>query len=375
MNDRVRLTDGREGIVCYIGKVHTYKGVWYGIDLIDGSIGKHNGTIDGQTYFESKQNNDETKNTGIFVKLKKISSTIPSAIGITNKTTNTGSKAHDSPKRGKKSKLKIKSSPNYRHGRSNDPAINQFAHMMQSHDHSHQRPPRKTGPRDVGKPQGWKPPEYMNQFISRKQSSFLNEKPRRTQRKKLKNKFKIDTSGAQKRPNSTPTRGNGTGSGSSGNNSNHSNGSHSSGNRSNTSNGSSSGGNGVDSPNVSSPPKNKNNNSNGSNNSNHSNNSNNSNNSKNGKNGKNFKRNKNNKSVKLETEKEKGKKEKEKAIKKPQTSRLRSKNRKHKTKKNDNNDNDETTMFPNFDASNINRQIQKGKIEQLSFFWLIRVND
>eukprot|EP01084_Bolivina_argentea_P193344 331716_1 len=49
----VLLTKHREGIVKYIGKVDFANGIWYGIQLINGNIGLHNGIIDGKRYFKT----------------------------------------------------------------------------------------------------------------------------------------------------------------------------------------------------------------------------------------------------------------------------------------------------------------------------------
>ena len=52
VGDRVCLIDGHEGIIRYVGKIHIHKGTYYGIELVDGSNGKHDGSLDGKKYFE-----------------------------------------------------------------------------------------------------------------------------------------------------------------------------------------------------------------------------------------------------------------------------------------------------------------------------------
>merc|ERR1712187_138315 len=44
-------TKGQMAEIKYIGQCHKGSGVWYGIEFVDGSLGKHNGTINGKMYF------------------------------------------------------------------------------------------------------------------------------------------------------------------------------------------------------------------------------------------------------------------------------------------------------------------------------------
>merc|ERR1719232_345034 len=44
----------RKGTVRYVGKLHCAKGYWIGVELYAG-VGRHNGTVDGVTYFKAKK--------------------------------------------------------------------------------------------------------------------------------------------------------------------------------------------------------------------------------------------------------------------------------------------------------------------------------
>ncbi|KAF7273590.1 hypothetical protein GWI33_013698 [Rhynchophorus ferrugineus] len=55
------------GTVRYIGKLPNYSGIWYGIEWDDSSRGKHNGTVNGVQYFETKH-----PTAGSFVRGEKI---------------------------------------------------------------------------------------------------------------------------------------------------------------------------------------------------------------------------------------------------------------------------------------------------------------
>merc|ERR1740124_444968 len=59
------LSDKRLGVVKYVGRVHFSPGTWYGLALSKAE-GKHNGIIEGTTYFLCK------KNCGVFVMRNKI---------------------------------------------------------------------------------------------------------------------------------------------------------------------------------------------------------------------------------------------------------------------------------------------------------------
>merc|ERR1719242_779146 len=40
----------------FIGECHKGPGIWFGIEFVDGTIGKHNGAIGGNRYFYGKDN-------------------------------------------------------------------------------------------------------------------------------------------------------------------------------------------------------------------------------------------------------------------------------------------------------------------------------
>ena len=52
INDYVLLSKDREGVIRFIGDVHFTKGIVYGIELMNGSMGKHDGMIDNERYFQ-----------------------------------------------------------------------------------------------------------------------------------------------------------------------------------------------------------------------------------------------------------------------------------------------------------------------------------
>lgn len=52
LNDHVLLNKDREGIIKFIGNVHFTKGTLYGVELLHGCIGKHDGMIDDERYFQ-----------------------------------------------------------------------------------------------------------------------------------------------------------------------------------------------------------------------------------------------------------------------------------------------------------------------------------
>ena len=67
LKDSVILKKKREGIIHYIGKVKGKKGIWFGIEITNNKLGKHNGTSDdGIQYFKCRSHK------GIFVLLKDI---------------------------------------------------------------------------------------------------------------------------------------------------------------------------------------------------------------------------------------------------------------------------------------------------------------
>eukprot|EP01084_Bolivina_argentea_P048356 89101_1 len=47
----VELSQSRVAIIKYIGKLREMRGIWYGIEFIDGSLGSHNGTYKNTFYF------------------------------------------------------------------------------------------------------------------------------------------------------------------------------------------------------------------------------------------------------------------------------------------------------------------------------------
>ena len=46
------LSQRREAVILYIGAVHFAEGIWFGVELIDGSLGVHDGAINGKRYFK-----------------------------------------------------------------------------------------------------------------------------------------------------------------------------------------------------------------------------------------------------------------------------------------------------------------------------------
>eukprot|EP01083_Nonionella_stella_P067541 178711_1 len=40
--------------VKYVGECNKGSGLWYGIEYVDGSLGKHNGVVNGERYFDGK---------------------------------------------------------------------------------------------------------------------------------------------------------------------------------------------------------------------------------------------------------------------------------------------------------------------------------
>lgn len=66
VGDYVLLNKGREAIILYIGAVHFADGIWFGVELIDGSVGIHDGAINGKRYFKTPPGR------GLFVQGHKI---------------------------------------------------------------------------------------------------------------------------------------------------------------------------------------------------------------------------------------------------------------------------------------------------------------
>merc|ERR1719384_2227390 len=67
VGDLVLLSKKRQGIIKFIGLLHSKEGVWYGIELTDDSKGENNGHLGSNKYFKC-----EVKGKGIFVKPKDV---------------------------------------------------------------------------------------------------------------------------------------------------------------------------------------------------------------------------------------------------------------------------------------------------------------
>ena len=46
------LSKNREGIILYTGEVHFAKGIWVGLELVNGAIGSHDGIVEKKRYFQ-----------------------------------------------------------------------------------------------------------------------------------------------------------------------------------------------------------------------------------------------------------------------------------------------------------------------------------
>eukprot|EP01084_Bolivina_argentea_P260758 440465_1 len=66
IGDHIKLTQDREGIIKFIGKVSFTTGIMFGIELLNGTAGKHDGKINNKRYFTAP------KQRGIFVKESRI---------------------------------------------------------------------------------------------------------------------------------------------------------------------------------------------------------------------------------------------------------------------------------------------------------------
>jgi len=64
------LSQNREGIILYIGEVHFAKGIWVGLELVNGAVGAHDGIVDKKRYFQT------APKRGIFVKESHIKSKV-----------------------------------------------------------------------------------------------------------------------------------------------------------------------------------------------------------------------------------------------------------------------------------------------------------
>ena len=66
LHDKVKMRNKREGVIKYIGKVKDQKGIFFGIELTNSTIGRHNGTQDNVEYYKCRPHK------GIFVETKQI---------------------------------------------------------------------------------------------------------------------------------------------------------------------------------------------------------------------------------------------------------------------------------------------------------------
>merc|ERR1712217_490360 len=69
IGDVLELDKGRRGILHFVGKVESIssgKELVFGVELMDKAMGKHNGTLNGNKYFECKHKR------GCFVKSNQI---------------------------------------------------------------------------------------------------------------------------------------------------------------------------------------------------------------------------------------------------------------------------------------------------------------
>lgn len=67
IGSRVKCSDDF-GTVKYIGEVHGYKGVWYGVEWDNPTRGKHDGSLDDVQYFKTSK-----PGAGSFIRPNKIS--------------------------------------------------------------------------------------------------------------------------------------------------------------------------------------------------------------------------------------------------------------------------------------------------------------
>ena len=76
-NDKVKLKDGSQGSVKFIGEVTGKDGVYYGVDLVKGT-GKNNGTVKKEVYFKTRGG----KKSGIFCRHSKIKTAKPTEYSV-----------------------------------------------------------------------------------------------------------------------------------------------------------------------------------------------------------------------------------------------------------------------------------------------------
>ena len=84
LNDYVLLTNKQRGLIRYIGNVHFGKGEWFGIELIDGSIGTHDGKVGNQRYFKTASKNAKFVKCDAIRKILKSLECLPIELNNTN---------------------------------------------------------------------------------------------------------------------------------------------------------------------------------------------------------------------------------------------------------------------------------------------------
>ena len=93
LKDKVALKKKREGIIKYIGRVKDLKGIWFGIEITNAQLGKHNGTKDKIEYFKAKSHK------GVFVQSKDIKKKLMEPTNSKPKTTSSKVKVPKKHKR------------------------------------------------------------------------------------------------------------------------------------------------------------------------------------------------------------------------------------------------------------------------------------
>ena len=78
-------TKGQMAEIKYIGQCHKGAGTWYGIEFVDGSLGKHNGQIDGKIYFQGMDRRCA------MIRVSKIRSKAPGPSALAKKSTSSTS--------------------------------------------------------------------------------------------------------------------------------------------------------------------------------------------------------------------------------------------------------------------------------------------
>jgi len=132
VGDLVIVQKNKQGLIRYIGELHYDTNIWYGIELIGGAKGFHDGSFQGHKYFTCGHNQ------GVFVKKPQI---------VRRMGTNDYVQIHDSTHFKSSSTSSTKSreskSPRPTSARSKSPRNSKI--------------PKKLGPRDIGTIKGWKP--------------------------------------------------------------------------------------------------------------------------------------------------------------------------------------------------------------------------